>query len=604
MYKQPWTRGVAAGLALMWAACAAAQQPAAANLDRVAVTGRKVELSAWSRGESQHFVVYSDTREEDVTQLLTNLEKLDHLLRLYTQPVRQSEPPAGKLTLYYYSRSSDLAAVNDAAPADAVGLYSSCPSGVQGHGLHVERVVSLSESQLEKAPLADTLSHVFEAYTRHFLYRYTDIRAPASFIDGFAQYFSSVRFSEQHMVVGRTPVAVGGYLRFLNAGRRYSLEYEDVLEGRLANARSYGGAAGVRLEFETKSWLLTHYMLSSDDRRKRLSRYLGLVGEGASPTAAFERAFGMKTADLGSVLWRYGLRGVETLRVAVPTLPAASVSLRTLPRAAGEFVLVDAALKACPGRAAGESLLKRVIALDARFPGDPLGRLALSRARIEWGDPQQALPTLDGLLQRDEGHFEARYLAGMAHLRLAGRSDGEARRDHLLAAQRHLQRARVLNPQAPEAALALFRADVAVAETPDGAALQGVITAWQTARDVEALGRSAALAYAYAGQADEAYKTLVSLAQDPRDASMTRWASQWRMRLEAGVTRADILAEMRSGAASDASSREWTIDKAQVLQKVQLGDGLAAADAFIRQQRQESNAAGQSNGAPGGADRR
>ena len=68
---------------------------------------------------------------------------------------------------------------------------------------------------------------------------------------------SSVRFSAQQMVVGRAPQALAGYLRFLGDGRKYSLEYEDVLWNNIANGRSPGGAAGVALEFTAKSWLLT-----------------------------------------------------------------------------------------------------------------------------------------------------------------------------------------------------------------------------------------------------------------------------------------------------------------------------------------------------------
>ena len=58
-------------------AAAGSQQPDAATLDRVEVAGKKAELSSWLRAESQHFIVYSDTREEDVTPLLENLEKLE-----------------------------------------------------------------------------------------------------------------------------------------------------------------------------------------------------------------------------------------------------------------------------------------------------------------------------------------------------------------------------------------------------------------------------------------------------------------------------------------------------------------------------------------------
>ncbi|HEY8880596.1 MAG TPA: hypothetical protein VIN03_23700 [Roseateles sp.] len=593
MQRKPWTYAVAAALCLLSAGPAGAQQ-----LERVEVAGRKAEVSKWFRAESQHFIVYSDAREEDVTPLLDNLEKLDHLLRFYTQPVVEAGPQQPKLTLYFHASPSGLREVADGMPADALGLYSSCSAGVQGFGVQLERIASLGDAQLEKSALNDTLTYVFEAYARHFLYRHTDIRTPAWFIDGFAQYFSSVRFSEQQMVLGRVPRDVAGYLRFLNDGRRYSLEWEDVLEQRLANTHGHGGEAGARLEFEAKSWLLTHYLLSSDEHRKPLSRYLGLVGEGASPTAAFERAFGIKTADLGRLMWRYGLRGMTVVRGVPQPLPAAQVSIRTLPRATGEFVLANAALKSCPGRQAGESLLKKVAALAARYPDDTLARLTLSRAQIDWGDPQQALPRLEAELRDDDANFEARYLAGMAHLRLAARSAGDARRTHLQAAQQQLQRARALDPQSPEAAFALFKAEVAASDTPDESALRGVISAWQAEREINGLAGSAALAYAYTGQADDAYRALGALALNVNDPATAQWAKQWRSRLETGVPRGDILAEMRRDTSPDLPVREWTVDKGRVLQKVELSAGLEAAQSFIKDQQQKSDQQPSSN--PGG----
>src|ERR1043165_4047848 len=79
---------------LLSAGAACAQQAGTANLDRVEVAGRKTELSPWFRAESPHFVVYSDTREEDVAPLLDNLAKLDRLLRAYLLPAGPAEAQA------------------------------------------------------------------------------------------------------------------------------------------------------------------------------------------------------------------------------------------------------------------------------------------------------------------------------------------------------------------------------------------------------------------------------------------------------------------------------------------------------------------------------
>ncbi|MBW8893512.1 MAG: hypothetical protein JF617_15865, partial [Burkholderiales bacterium] len=73
MRKESWVNTVAAAFCLLSACCASAQQPRPANLERVEVAGKKGDLSAWLRAESQRFVVYSDANQEDVTQLLDNL---------------------------------------------------------------------------------------------------------------------------------------------------------------------------------------------------------------------------------------------------------------------------------------------------------------------------------------------------------------------------------------------------------------------------------------------------------------------------------------------------------------------------------------------------
>jgi hypothetical protein len=593
---------LAGALGVFAASSAGAQQPGpTGDPERIEVIAKKGALSRWVRAESPHLVVYSDGREEDVALLLANLEKLDHLLRVYTGAAPPAGQQAPKLTLYFHTRPSDLGKIDSSLPADAVGLYSSCPSGVHGFGVHMARIASPGDEQLEKVPLNDTLSYAFEAYARHFLYRHTDIRTPAWFMEGFAQYFSTVRFSGQQMVVGRMPGPIAQYLRFLDNGRKYSLEYEDVLENRVAGARNYAGDAGVRLEFESKAWLLTHYALSSDDRRKRLSRYLAIVDRDAGSTSAFERAFDVKTPDIGKVMWRYG-RGVQVLRVATPSLPAVRTRLRSLPQAADELIVADAALRACPGQQAGEALLKDVTAAAARFPDDELARLTLSRAQIGWGDPEAALPLLTAVLRGDDASLDARHLLGLAHLRLAQRKEGVAGRDHLQAAREHLAHARALAPRSVEVALAAFEAEVAGGGEPSGAALQSVISASKAARDVDVLSRSAALALAYGGNADEADQVLGVLAQSARDKPMAEWAKQWQSHLETGVTRQAILAEMRRPVA-DSSFKEWTIDKERVMEKVALNHGREAAESFIQEALKEAQRqrAASVNGRPPGS---
>lgn len=112
---------------------------------------------------------------------------------------------------------------------------------------------------------------------------------------------------------------------------------------------------------------------------------------------------------------------------------------------------------------------------------------------------------------------------------------------------------------------------------------------------MNALTRLAALAYAFTGKGDDAYEALGSLAQNAQAQAMAQWAQQWQRRLETGVTRGDLLAEMRRTEVADTPVQEWTINKRRVLQKVELGAGLEDAGPFLKdQQGQQDQAPGRS----------
>lgn len=566
------------GLACLLAVPGAqAQQP---PVQSVNVSGVR-NPSDWFRAESQHFVVYSDTDRPEVTRLLDNLERLDYLLRVYTKGYNRTGNDDRKLTLYYAARIEDLNGLGLSQPANAVGLYNSCANGVLGFAVQLHAIDDLAGPQLATAPLNDSLAHIFEAYARHFLYRHTDIRAPIWFIDGFAQYFSGVRFTDTQMVVGRTPPALGGYLHFIDNGRRYSLDYKDVLEQNDSEGQNYGKRAGVKLEFEAKSWLLTHYILSSEDKRRRLGLYLKAFYDGVPSVQAFETSFGVKLSDLSTTMWRYRLQSAQVLTVDQPALPRAVVDVTGLPRAAGEFVLLDAALQSCPAESQAGKLLATIRAAAARTPNDATAQLTLARAEARNGDAARALPWLDKALARDASNAELHLLAGEAHLRLA-EQDAAGRGAHLAAAQDQLARARELDPLSPAVALARLRADLAHGE-PTQAALEDVIGAWRRNRDIDALTRSAALAYAWLGDGISSSTLLKAMASNRRDPDAAAWAAAWSRRLDTGLTRPDLLAGLQHDPWAAPAFREWAIAHEDVLADVIANASLEDARHAVTQ---------------------
>jgi hypothetical protein len=559
-------------------------QPASAqnNATEILVTGQH-NASQWFRAESQHFIVFSDTSHEDTTQLLNNLEHLDYLLRIYTQT--ENKPNANqKLTLYYAERIDDLKKVNDNQPFYAVGFYNSCALGVQGFGAQLNRLETTNDDLLKKHPLNENMSFLFEAYSRHFLYRNTDLRAPTWFIDGFAQYFASSRFTDSQMLVGKAPTAITDYLNFLSSGRRHSLDYTDILEQNNSKGHNYAGKEGVRLEFEARSWILTHYMLSSSDNLKQLRSYLQLIKHDIAPTKAFEQAFGYKASELSNRLWKYRFKSAEAITLKLPELPAAEISFSSFPISADKLLLADAALKSCPSPKVGESLLQKVRNEAKKYPSSDFAQLILNRAEIHWGNAQDTLPYLTKLTQKEDSNFDAFYLLGLAQLHLAEQNQNEQKKSYLEAARHSLMRAYSINPQSAEAAYAFFKTGVLAQETPSEDVLGAAILAWRYGHEISTFARASALAYAYLGRNAEAQDTLALMTHNIREPEMAEWAKAWQARLTTGASRSEIVAEMRI----EPNSRfiEWTMANEKIMQNVRMQANLEDAVNVIKAQKQ------------------
>lgn len=554
------------------------------DVTEVVISGQQ-NASNWFRAESQHFIVFSDAKQQDVSQLLDKLERFDYLLRLYTK-ADANTANTQKITLYYMAKVRDLNQIDKSQPAYAIGLYNSCALGVQGFGAHMYYRVN-PDRALEKQPENEGLTYIFEAYARHFLYRYTNLRAPTWYIDGFAQYFASTRFSDTETLIGIAPKSIGNYLAFMSNGHRRSLDYTDILLQNDSKGHNYAGTAGVQLEFQARSWILTHYVLSSTENVQYFRRFIALGLQGVEPTQAFEQAFGYKVSKLNNVLWKYRIQTAKALKLNLTAGGASDIQFSSLPAAANNLLLADSALKACPAPKAGMALLDKVRSEAKKFPHSDLAQFILSRAEIDWGTPQAAIPFLS--LKAKEKHFDALYLLGLAQSKLAEQSQGEQQQAYLASAQANLLSALALNQQSAEAAFAYFKAGVQAQAIPNNEVLDAAVIAAQLQPEVSSYNRAAALSQAYLKRVSEAELSLRLMATNSRDPEMAEWAKTWQAKLNAGVTRSQLLAEMRIELVPATSFKEWTIANDEVMQAVQLASGLEAAQDFIKGQQMQNS---------------
>ena len=577
---------VAALCSLASGVCAAQE----AEPQSIVVTGQRA-TSPWVRAESDHVVVVSNAARADVARFVEHIERLDALLRAYTADYGVAATgPEPKLNLIYLDDNRELDRVTPNRPYGSIGLFRDCAGGVQGFLVHTSPLTPVTDDKLATAPLHEGLFYASQAYARHFLYRHTDVRAPSPWIEGFASYFGGVMFGTKQMVIGRTPPGIGGYFAFRDEGHVYNLEYSDMFlpdpYKNMGNTR----AKAARVEYQAKAWILAHYILGAGERRQRLGTFLNAVHKGGDPVVALHDAFGLDVDNISTDLWRYRLQAAKVLRVDITFKSRPEIAFKTMSATSGEFVLADTVLKACPARTQGEALLRTLTTDAAKVPNVDAGQLALSRARVDWGDPAAALPWLQKAARRPDASADVLVLLARANLKLAGRADAGARAPYLDAARTSLARAREREPGLGAIALAELDLSLLADGAPRRAALDGVIAAWGTTRDSGPLARAAVLAWCYLVDAPKAEHVLRMLENDTRDPAMTAWAVDFHRRLDTGLTLAAIQEEMRKGmggALAAGGANEWTLDLVGAMKDVEAEAGLEYARQTMQQMQQQ-----------------
>lgn len=483
----------------------------------------------WVRAESPHFVVFSDAARPDVEMLLTKMERFWLTLRAFSHADLDAPADAPKQVLYYLADEQALSLIDPKAPDYAIGLYTTCADAQTGFGVHMY-YTEQPKLALEKRPENEGLSYLYQAYARDFFRRHSTANTPLWFVEGYAQYFSTARFDGNQIVVGMAPKALGILLQRLGAGYMYSLDYADVLVGNDNGGRNQAGAAGLRNEFEARSWVLTHWILSNKDNLAKFQAYLKAVDDGQDRVKAFKAVFDLTPGQLNHILWAY-VRKLEALKLAVKSVPEPDISLGQMPASAERLLMTEAALKTCPSEPRGQDLLKTARDEAAKFPGDAYAQTVLARAEASFGDAGQAVRLLDGLIAAAPQDAELHTLKGQALLRSGAAKDAVAAFD----------KAGSLDPKSPAIAYDFSLAEAQASGGFDADAATAAIIAYLSAPHVEAYAWRAGLAYAWLGQNGDAAAALHMIADNPRPGPLAPMAKDWIAKL-ASASKSDLSA--------------------------------------------------------------
>lgn len=474
-----------------------------AGLVALLVLGAAPARAEWRRAESPNFVLYGELSESRLRERILLLEDFDRLLRRLTAV---EEPPApNKLHIYIVGGYRDLRVVRDVPPGVG-GFYTATPDGIaafvdgsaEGQGNHI----------------------LFHEYAHHFMRQSTANAYPGWYTEGFAEYFSSVRFTARKIDIGNSP-----------AGRAYAIVQGNWLPmERILSAGPDGLNRETMALYYAQSWLLVHYFHSSPERQAALARLLTALRR--EPAAqALQNATGLTFDGLAAELRQYIRGGRITYRQMDRASAAAPppVAVTAMPRSADDMILFEGLLRIGIGESYAASNLERIRAAAARHPDDPLAMRVLAHIELRHGDPAVADRLLDRLLAAAPDDAELLYLRGMRYLLAAERDNPPE--DATVTARSWFTRAHQADPNHYQT---LYRFAQSLRGEPEflSANTRNVLLlARQLAPQVSEIAINAATLLMARREYEEAILYLAPLAATPHDSSLAQAAR--RMMAEA-----------------------------------------------------------------------
>jgi len=485
--RKTWARRAVTTLAITGALIGAAQ-PASAR---------------WLRADTNNFIIYSEGSEKSLHDFAENLQRFDATLRHRFNVPSGFEP--NRLTIYLVPRAEDAGRLAEGkfGSSSIAGFYVATADGAFA--------VSNRENDGGRGTPASQQT-LFHEYGHHFMKRYLPAAFPAWFIEGFAEYLSTVDFNRE----GKASVGKPVYRRAYGLLEIPKIPAERLLFERPGAMRNSGQVDA----YYGRSWLLTHMLYSDPKRNGQLLAYMNAINRGEDAKAAATAVFGDLT-QLDKDLNRYLSRPLSYTLLHKPMIVEGTISVT--PISAAEDALVPLHLE----RLSAEGEPERMTAvraalkkLTAAHPDD--AGVWYELAAAEWGiekdqrDLAAARAAVDRALALKPDHVRANVLLG----RLLG-FEMDAKGDYSDIAWRAVRKPIALanrtNPDDPIPLYAYYESFVDQGVRPPDIALQGLAKAFSLEPENISIRFAHAFALANQGEFDRAIRLAQTVAFDPHD---------------------------------------------------------------------------------------
>jgi hypothetical protein len=473
----------------------------------------------WTEVSSDHFLIYGEQSPSVLTKFAERLELL-HAAMAFRHARNLIKPsPSNRVTIY---------AVSDVAKVRKLGELANNAAGVYipraGAIMAITPRISQAEDKTEMG--GETI--LYHEYAHHFMFHITNRAMPKWFVEGFAEFYSGLKFTDDALGVG---------LPADHRANEFAFGFKVPIR-TLLRAEGDAGADTRGNSFYAQSWLLMHYLTFSRERATQFPVYFSLLAKGTPALTAAETAFGdldQLSKDLDAY---FAKRALSYLPIARTKLTYGPITTRTISpgHAAMIYPIIKAQRRVDDEEA--KALVVTVRQIAAKYPDDVAVQIALAEAEIDAKNPDAGLVAADRAIALDPKAIKAYLQKGRSLFRKAQDShkpeDWQAARNLYLAANR-------MEMDNPIPLIEFYRTFIESGITPSKSSIIGIERAAVLAPFDRGLQWMVADQYARDGRYAEAISKLEPIAYSPHQGESAKNAqariAEWQAKTKANLAK-------------------------------------------------------------------
>ncbi len=161
----------------------------------------------WQQAESDYFVVYADTRADDLKHFAQMLERYHKAMEIFTGRKVETPSPSNRVTIYMVGKDRNLRELYGNRNSNIAGFYISRAGG---------SVAFVPNIKIGSGEPDFSLAVLLHEYAHHFLMSSSRHAVPRWVGEGSAEFFGSTNFpSNGNVEIGRPPYHRSGELAWL-----------------------------------------------------------------------------------------------------------------------------------------------------------------------------------------------------------------------------------------------------------------------------------------------------------------------------------------------------------------------------------------------------